>query len=389
MTSSARESFVFALEDEFAVTPKAKEDDDQVRWFVPPPGSYFTSSHSRSVSSIYEVGRKRLTDFNYGKISGTWQWNFILDYNYLEPFLVAFEEYVYEDYQTTKGQEGNLVWADWGVHTFKKREDKTVRSFSVLRKRLHRVAGGISDEVVEYNGCVCTTISFSQASTTSEVRVSMSGIYSTERMNSDATLDGLDVCDTKSLQLIEFGCVYNGSDMFTNVMNWEIRIGNNVKGIYGVGYPCVRSYYENESAYSFSLTAFANNPKQLAQRVYSGGYRNDLLVPIGERALPIPQIDLRSRSSVIQRFPEGEVVNNEFIPSGEYTEIGYKMDVKIINCTVNAMSWSSSEGDRLIDKLNNGACEYMEFTFVNMFPRSYLADSYHDAIWDNHLMPPM
>lgn len=388
MSSASRESFVFAIEDEFAVTPSAKEGDSQLRWFVPPPGSWFTSSHSRSVNSIYEVGRKRLTDYNYGKISGTWQWSFVLDYNYLEPFLLVFEDYAYNDYQTTVDQTGSLVWADWGVHTFKKNETDTVRSFSVMRKRLHRVAGGVADEVIVYNGCVCTTLSLTQANTTSEVRVTMSGVYSTETMDSDAELDGLDIIDSKSPKLVAFGCVYNGSTMMTNVQNWEIRIGNNVKAIYGVGYPAMRSYFENESAYSFSLTAFANNPKQLAQRVYSGGYRNDLNTPIREGALPIPVIDLKSRSEAIQRFPAGVQDEGAVTPTGEYSELRYAMDIHIVNCTVNAMTWTASQGERLLDKLSNGGCEYMEFKFVNMFPRSYLAEDYGDAAWDKHIYPP-
>ena len=383
MSSSSREAFEFAIEDEYAVMPQAKEGDSELRWFVPPPGSFFSSSHSRSVSSIYEVGRKRLTDFNYGKISGTWQWQFVLDYNYLEPFLLAFEDYTYEDYYTGNAQQGGTKWAEWGVHTFRKNEADTVRSFAVRRKRLHRVAGGTADEVVIYLGCVCTTISFSQASKTSEIRVTMDGIYSTEIMDSDAILDDLGLPESKTPVLAEFGCAYNGGDMFTNVQNWAVRIGNNAKGIYGVGYPSVRSYYENESAYSFSLTAFANNPKQLAQRVYSGGYDNTHQVPIKEGALPIPRIYLRSRSSVIQRYLH-------YTDSGELDgeiELRYRMDLTIYNCTVNAMTWSSSDGQVLMDKLSNGACEYMEFTFINRFPVSYLSDSFSDSAWESHVIP--
>jgi hypothetical protein len=64
------------------------------------------------------------------------------------------------------------------------------------------------------------------------------------------------------------------------------------------------------------------------------------------------------------------------------------MDIHIVNCTVNAMTWSASQGEKLLDKLSNGGCEFMEFKFVNMFPRSYLAEDYGDAAWDKHIYPP-
>lgn len=376
MSGASRQSFTYIIEDEYAQYPKAKETDTDLMWFVPPPGSWFESSHSRSVSSIYEVGMKRLADFNYGKISGTWQWTFVLDYNYLEPFLLFFEGYDYSEFSPDKNSEN--PWTNWGTHRFYKTETDTVRSFTVRRKRLHRVAGGIADEVVDLQGCVCTTLTMTQSAGGSETRVTLSGIYSTEHINTDYTNLSLDIPENRTPVLTEFGCVYNGSDLITNVQDWGIRIGNNVKGIYGVGYPCVRSYYEEETAYAFSLTAFANNPKQLAQRVLSGGYRNDLHAPINEKALPIPRLSLRSRSPAIETYFDPD--------SDEKREFRYSMDVDISDCTVNAMTWPSGDGSKLMDKLSNGRCAYMEFTFVNKCPQSYLTEIRSERFWDEHLI---
>ncbi len=345
-----RQTFVFAYEDQYAVAPTAGI------WLLPPPGSRFTSSHSREAERINEVGRKKWADVNYGRVTGTWEWSFYLDYNFLEPFLAVFEDYSKSDY--TYDAEGN-TWGQYAVHTFKKSEDGTVPSFTVKRKQLNRIVGGEADEISYLYGCVCTTMKMTQQAGISTISVSMSGIYSSDSVG-DATLDKLDRVDGRTYNFVEYACAYaDGSNEVWGIVNaWAVQVGNSVRGIYGICNPYVRSYYEGQTSNVFSATILSNNPGILRRRVLTGGQSGPDTSPRWQGAAPMAQINLRSTKD-----------RTVYINNTEYT-IQLSMDIKVTNCVVNAMSWSNGE-DKVMDQLNGGKSQDIQIQFVNEFPYDY------------------
>lgn len=365
-----RQTFVFAFEDQYAVAPK------NGIWLLPPPGSYFTSSHSRDAERVNEVGRKKWADINYGKVTGTWEWAFYLDYNFLEPFLAVFEDYSKSSYEY---DENGNTWDSYAVHTFKKSEDGTVPSFTVKRKQLNRIVGGDYDEESYLYGCVCTTMKMSQQAGTSVTQVRMSGIYSYDEISKDKILESLDRVDGRTYNFVEYTCAYaDGSDDAWGIVNnWAIQVGNSVRGIYGICNPYARSYYEGQTSNVFSMTVLSNSPDILRRRVLTGGQSGSDTGPRWQGAAPMGQINLRSTKD--------KTVN---INGTEYT-LQLSMDIEITDCVVNAMSWGGGE-DKIMDQLSGGKSQDIWIQFVNEFPYDYrsvgsvVSDGSTPEVWGQH-----
>ena len=94
--SGVRQSMVFALEDEFGKGKGANKS-----WIRPPPGTQFSNTHAVSTARIDTMGCKQWDTVAYGRMSGSWTWEFTFDYEYLEPFLLAFEGYELKDIDVT------------------------------------------------------------------------------------------------------------------------------------------------------------------------------------------------------------------------------------------------------------------------------------------------
>lgn len=87
--TAIRKSIVFGFEDEFGMGLGAGQ-----HWFAPPPGSFISHTHNRSTNRVNATGSKKYDFIAYGKYSGTWDWSFYLDYEYLEPLKLMFEKEV-------------------------------------------------------------------------------------------------------------------------------------------------------------------------------------------------------------------------------------------------------------------------------------------------------
>ncbi len=353
-----RVTILYAFEDTFAVAPT------QTKWLIPPPGSWFTSSHSQETERINAVTDKKWSDMDYGKISGTWQWQFYLDYEFIEPLRAAFDTYEYTSSITGVGE-----------HTFSKSESRTVPSFTVVRKQLNTLTGG-KDEISYLYGCVCNSLRFSQQAGQSQITVNMSGIYSKESVATATLTGGLDKVE-RDYNMVQFSCAYvdKGSDsVWGKVSAWSLQVQNNVRGIYSVGNPHIRSYYEGQTSNLFSIYLYSDNPEMLRMRTMSGGCTPERVPRYGASA-PIEHIELRSTDS-------GEVI------TVDDTEIGVQrtMTVDIEDCVVNEMTWNSGESV-IYDQLSNGKCRDISVKIVNRFPYPYDVLPATDAelnAWDDH-----
>ena len=92
--TSARQSQVIVLEKEFGKgRPYGANGRPLADWIHVPPGSFMQFTLQRATTRINTSGSKFFDSVAYGQLRGKWDWNFVLDYNYLEPLLLVFDKY--------------------------------------------------------------------------------------------------------------------------------------------------------------------------------------------------------------------------------------------------------------------------------------------------------
>lgn len=350
----ARQSAVFVPEDEYGVAPRTGV------WFAMPPGSYFSSSRSRHVRPMYEAGRKMPSAFSYGKVSGTWTWSFPLDYLFLEPLALAFEDYGWSTPRTSSGVEAT----GWRIHTFSKSETGTMRSFSLRRKRIHRTVGGSKDEVTQLSGCICTSVRFSQNAGASPVHVVMSGIYADEVMATDGVVIGtLDTVPHEN-NPVQWTCIYGEGTPWGQIQSWRVQLQNSIGGIYGVENSRVRAVYETQAKFQFHAEVHSHNPDLIQRRSYSGGVDALRSVPVDSGAMPMRTLELRTNDE--ERPAEGMPVTG--------------MNILITDCVFSQASWDSGESGRLLDILDGARCRDVSVSVCNRYV--YLYDRIPSDVYD-------
>ena len=126
-----RQSFCFRPEKEFGkpnTYTQAEIDAGADKWIAVPPGSFINTTHNRGATRINTAGAKIWDTVAYGQLTGSFEWTFMLDYNYLEPFYFLFE-----DFSEPTGT---------GEHIYSKKNNGRIKSFTIRRKMLNTIAGG-------------------------------------------------------------------------------------------------------------------------------------------------------------------------------------------------------------------------------------------------------
>lgn len=349
--TSIRQSFIYSVEDTFGKgigTGKA--------WLAPPPGSYFTSTHSRQASRIQSTGSKYFDAYAYGTLSGSWEWTFMLDYNYLEPLELVFEDF------TENGLQQNGSYS----YTFKKKNNGRIPSFTVRRVVLNDMANSQKnniDEIVELKGCVCKSITFARSAGSSQMQVTMSGFYADERM----FLGNWGRTDYKSYEgnLVEYSCLFIGT--YTNEDNYvantetlTISIDNSADAVFNVCAPFAKEYYEGVTTYSFSTTAYSNDPTRYKQRVYTGG-KDRALMPLSKGLAPVSLMHILSYNAEMDRFGDDPSMDSHAEAFGAST---LSMDIEITKCVIRSLQWQNGDGSKLQDSISSAECQLMTLTFV-------------------------
>lgn len=345
-----RQSFVFALENEFA---KGKADGNP--WIAPPVGSFFNSTHSRQATKIYTVGSKFFDTVAYGQLNGSFNWTFVFDYHYLEPLQLAFEKI-----GCTPNEDGVHF-----THTFEKVNNMRIPSFTVRRKILNEFAGGPdeSDEITELRGCVVRNVSFSKAAGTSQLQVTMTGFYVDEVMFKG----DLDATDYKEYEgkLSEYMCMFVGGvstdNYVANTESLEFSIENNSDAIYNTCSPFAGLYYEGRANCTFGTTCYSNNPSNYKQRVYSGGFRNDVLRPMAKGLKPIPLVTLAAYDKSIRDPEYMDVVDY----SSALADSDESMTVELTDVVIKSLTWPKGNDQKLQDTISSAECKKITITVVN------------------------
>lgn len=349
-----RESFIFALEENFGGGKSTTTP-----WIAPPPGSFFNSTHSRQATKIYTVGSKFFDTVAYGQMNGTFNWTFDFDYYYLEPLQLAFEQC---GVTTTDGVHY--------THTFEKLNNGRVPSFTIRRKILNRMAGGpnYSDEITELRGCVVRNITFSKSTGTSELRVTMTGFYTDERMYKG----DLDATDYKpySGKLSEYLCMFvggiNNTNYVANTESLEFSLENNSDAVYNTCSPFAGVYYEGRTNCTFGTTCYSTNPENYKQRVYSGGYRDNVLKPMAKGLKPIPLVTLAAYDkSIRDDYDYAGAVGSVASYETAINDSDESFTVTLEEVVIKSLTWPKGNDQKLQDTISSAECKKITISIVN------------------------
>lgn len=343
-----RQSNLFALEDK----GKFGSGKGSSPWIAPPPGTFVSFTHNRAASTIYTAGSKNWDEVSYGGITGSFEWTFTADYDYLWPFLLVFEDY--------KCVEDTSVQPVQYLHTFSKANNKRVPSFCIRQVILNRMAGGPdgSDEIRIVKGCVARNIRFSESAGSSQLNVTITGFYVDEEMQK-GNLEATDYQEYDG-DLMEFQCLFIGdatdANYVSNVDSLNVSIENSSDKIPHVCGPVAAEFYEGRTSFSMGMTCYSNNPSKYQQRVYSGGFDNTALSPLRKNLHPIDRVTLATYD--LSKSDEEDV--SECIARSEK----YAMFI-IDKVIIKSLTWQKGDGSKLMDQVSSCECKKLKLVIKN------------------------
>lgn len=363
--TSVRTSFVFAPEKEF------KKMGNNL-WIAPPPGSYFSSTAARQTSPIYTTGSKKWDVTAYGQYAGSWDWTFMLDYQYLEPLVLAFDGVAINDrnkiikwkhkdeagygYNDYVGKD-----TDYNLFFFTKENNSKPPSFTVRRKILHRIVGGPNDEMVELRGCVVNSISFSRSSSTSQYQVQMSGFYATEEM----VLGELEKTDYWAYdgQLVEYSCVrlyglFDGKTLSdqvaANTDSVSITITNGTNPVYNTCTPFAGQYYEDRVKFQISTSCYSTDPETYKTRLYSGGHDHTARKPLSKGLKPLKKMEIISFDGEMVDMPNEDATT---VITQSYSKSKNRLSFIAEDLVIKSARWVNGDGSKLTDSISSTDCK--------------------------------
>lgn len=358
MTSN-RMSFVFAVERRYRGGKHDRGD-----WLSPPPGSYFSSTGTRQTTPLYTTGSKKWDAVAYGGYEGTWEWTFMLDYNYLEPLALAFD--TVNDMYVADEIYDNIKDEETYTYTFRKNNCGRVPSFAVRRKILHRVAGGEKDEMVELEGCLVTAISFSRSASTSQYQVQMSGVYANETM----TIGKLESTDYEphAGHLVEYTCVAFGEEgnqsidelyrpkIVAYTDSVSISIQNNVNTIHSTCSPFAQTYYEGRNHFQISTSCYSINPEHYKTRMYSGGGDPSAREPMTKGLTPLKKMYIFSYDGAYVPKADTELGDYGLGIESAFKESERNLVFTLKDLVIKSMKWTNGDGGKLTDSISSVDC---------------------------------
>ena len=245
-----------------------------------------------------------------GRLSGTWGANLYLDYNNFYWLRFGLEGYAFTTDQITV----DSATVNRGIHIFTTSNSKSIKSFSLMIKKLDREVGGESDETIILLGCTMNKVTSNYESTTSAVKCSIGGSFVDTKLTYDNLDDTLGYVETtkNAITPINWGCL--------QVMNvddtaWE-KIANNEKTSFSFNRSVqtipecgerIDTAYQESGIQPIGITStvYSRNPNQWQTRAHSGGIRDDVAVgstsqPRNKGLQPMPNIRIASQSADTQ-----------------------------------------------------------------------------------------
>ena len=371
--TAIRMSFVFGMED---VGKYGEGLGTSCKWIAPPPGSYISTQHNRAAARIQSTGTKFWDTMAYGKLTGSFTWNFVLDYKYLEPFFLVFEKYVSPDAADETGAAGSRYTHTQTYHTFAKQDVERVPSFVIRRKIINHITGEPrnSDEMTELRGCVIRNMRVSKASNTSQINVTLTGFYANEVMVT-GYLPTTDY-QTYNGQLGEYMCMFatdetvqnSPYEYVANTDTLEFSVTNSADAIYNTCSPFAKNYYEGTAAFDFSTSCWSNNVKRYKTRLYGGGQQiagslNNVdgsytYEPMTKLLKPITGIKLYTYDGTLDDMDGSSVITQ--IESSNHVAV-----VNISECVIKSLTWPKADGSKIQDVISSAECRNIWLEFKN------------------------
>lgn len=349
--TSIRTSAVYAPEDTFCGgKPSSKQ------WIAPPPGTFISFTLDRAVSKVYSEGSKFYDVISFNQVSGSFSWNFIADYDYIEPFFLLFESYSVQN-------NGDGTY----THTFSKVNNSRVGSFCMRVKQLNRMAGGIEDEVTEMRGCVPQSIKLTYNAGTSQVQVSISGKFA----DAYTWIGDLTTTDYQEYDgnLMEFGCLFVGATATDEgyvemVDSLSVTMDNGLDLQYSVCTPFAVQYYEGANSFSMSASCYSNDPRRFKLRTYTGGQSVATGSPASMQTKslrPCADMVIASYSLSIR---DGEA--DDF--ASAVSESKMKAVINIEDCVFKTAQWPASDNSKMQEQISSAECRKMSLSITNDIP---------------------
>lgn len=324
-------------------------------FYALPYGAYFTHTARRDAESIYATGSKRRQTAAYGRFSGSWQLDFVVDYAHIHIFEMIFDGHFVR--RTTMTEEGHVVYE----HKFTKENNTRVGHYVFCEKILNEVAGGDegSDEVDLIKGAVAKSITITRSVSGSQMTVSLSGVYCDQevRLGMLLTTDYTEPIG----QLTQYSCMFVdefGPDGYVkDVDSHSITLDMELGLIYNTCTPIATAYYEGKTTFSWNAQTYSNNPQKKFQlRQFSGGKDSDHMKPAIKEMGPMSHAYFVTYSESRRDTPIYsdcmDTINNS----------PYMFMAEAINSTVTSMTWPNGNGQKMMDVLSSIECNSIEIT---------------------------
>lgn len=324
------------------------------KFFTLPAGAYMSATYNVSTETVYSPGTKFFDTVVYGKVSGSFEISYTMCYEYMEMFKLAFEDYSVEDL-------GNGRYR----HTFFKRNNARIRSFTIRRKTINDITGptGGQDETTLFKGCIIKSVRISQSSGSGRMSVTLSGYF----QNAETILGDLTTTDFREFdgQVVEWACLFIGDKDVANVESLTLAIDNGAGMQYTTCRDTAVNYYEDRASFQFGMTCYSNDFLRYKALVYTGGQdpsaakSGNTYKPLCKGRHPIPEMAMRS-------FDTCRTGDEEL--SATFERATKSLTFNIEDCIVKSATWQKGDGSRMLDQMSSAECKRISIEVVNDIP---------------------
>ena len=371
-----------------------------------PPGTFISHTGARQAQSVYTTGSKRRAGAVYGSFSGTWNISFPLDYNYLEPLTMIFENIddhditadpfdVFEVLDEPAIDEGRNKPEHSTLRYFTKINSDRVKSFVIREKILNRPAGGedYSDEVTILKGCVAKSFNITRSASGSQTNIEISGVYADQ----ETKLGRLSSTDYDMAQtmdgIAQYSCMFvdgiDDDDYVGDVDSHSFSIDNNANLVFNTCTPIAKQYYEGQTNYAWNAQTYSNDPqRKFKLRPNSGGKDSTHMQPMGKGLAPMTYATWATYTYSIRDEGDPNTDPAPTIPVGvtrDYVSAVQLSDCSFVACaknsTVKSMTWQKGDGSKMMDSLSSVECDEIRLRIVNMDDYNEQDDVYYNELW--------
>lgn len=314
---------------------------------------------------MQSTGTKFWDTVAYGKLTGSFTWSFTLDYDYLEPFYLAFEESVLPVDPTDDNDRhaGSMYRHTGGYYTFAKQDGARPRSFVIRAKMINHTTNdnADSDEMRDLYGCVIRNIKVSKSSSSSQVNVTFTGFYASEKM-----VEGnLPYTDYQAYhgQLAEYMCMFTADNTPTSSSDYEyvantdsldLSIANNTDAIFTTCSPFAKNFFEGTASFDFSTSCWSNDIHRYKTRVYGGGMETTKVVgnqyyPMTKQLKPLSGIRLYTYDGTLDDMDGSNVAS--IIENSDHVAV-----FNIRDTVIKSLPWPKGDGSKIQDVISSAEC---------------------------------